>query len=63
MKEWTFSVSEIDRGTLSLSIYEITEGKPNHERETIRLELSLQEMINVQEAVNRCLAFHLRVMA
>lgn len=63
MKEWVFQASEQDRGVLTVSMYEITPEKGNHERQTIRVELDVTELIRLQEAVNRALAYHLRLMA
>jgi hypothetical protein len=62
MKEWIFRATEMDRGTLTASMYEVTDGVANGDRQIIRCELDLEETIALQEAVNRVLAYHLRIM-
>lgn len=62
MKEWAFQCSERDRGTLTISLYEITEGIANDKRDSIHIELDLRQMIQLFDAAFRCLAYHLRVM-
>ena len=61
MKEWVFSATSRE-GQLVVSMYEVTEGKSNHERETVRQELDVAQMILLQEELNRALSYHLRMM-
>jgi hypothetical protein len=60
--EWVFRAMEIDRGTLTVSMYEVTEGVATGDREMIRLELELEEVLSLKEEVDRVLAYHLRIM-
>jgi hypothetical protein len=43
-------------------MYEVTEGVATADRRTIRVELELEELLALQEEVNRVLAYHLRIM-
>jgi hypothetical protein len=62
MREWKFVATQEDRGVLTASMYEITHGIPTNERQSIRVELELEEVISLQESINRVLAYHLRIM-
>jgi hypothetical protein len=62
MKEWVFRANELERGILSVSMYEVTDGVSTDKRDSIRLELGLEEVLSLQEEVNRVLAYHLRIM-
>jgi hypothetical protein len=57
-----FRAMELDRGTLTFSIYEVTDGVATSDRETIRIDLELEEVLSLKEEVDRVLAYHLRIM-
>lgn len=61
-EEWVFSVSSAEQGSVTASMYEVTDGKSNHERKTVRVELDLSEMITLFDTLYRALSYHLRVM-
>jgi uncharacterized lipoprotein len=61
MTEWVFRATEESQGILTVSMYEIGD-VPHGDRKAVRVELDLSEVIGLQDAVNKVIAYHLRIM-
>jgi hypothetical protein len=60
-EQWVCVVSDPQPGVVWVSMYE-TGDTPNHERRTIKVELSVSQMLVALEALQRALGYHLRLM-
>ncbi len=60
-EDWVCSVTESQSGRVFVSMYEAGD-KPNHERQIVRVELTVNQMLSALEALQRALGYHLRMM-
>jgi hypothetical protein len=58
---WVCVVSDPQPGVVWVSMYE-TGDTPSADRQSIRVELSLSQMLTALEALQRALGYHLRLM-
>lgn len=58
--DWVCIINDDYNGTVRVSMYETT--MPTHERRTISKELTVSQMVAALEAIQRSLAYHLRML-
>lgn len=61
-EEWFCKIVDPEPGSVTVSMYEITEGKPTGDRKIIRVDLDVHQTLNAHEALSRALGYHLRTM-
>lgn len=61
-REWVFNASSPEPGALTVAVHEVTEGKSNHDRQSVRVDLTVKEMVRLLEVLNGALSYHLRMM-
>jgi len=60
-EDWVCVVTDPQPGVVWVSMYE-TGDTPSAERQTIRVELSLSQMLMALEALQRALGYHLHMI-